>query len=162
MQGLLLGQVARRRRALFSIVLNLKQCRPTQAKQRIKEAIGKLRAYGATAVYDGAMLGFDSIRQGRGERKALIFEGDRWDPSKNEGRGGPVTEQHFSYRELLFETALRARVLSNLGLKTGDRIALNMPNIPEQIFYILAAQRLGHLTNSGRSAVLLTGRSRHH
>ena len=83
------------------------------------------------------------ILQGRGERKALIFEGDRWDPSKNEGRGGPVTEQHFSYRELLFETALRARVLSNLGLKTGDRIALNMPNIPEQIFYILAAQRLG-------------------
>ncbi|MGB0764655.1 MAG: acetyl-coenzyme A synthetase N-terminal domain-containing protein, partial [Luminiphilus sp.] len=45
------------------------------------------------------------ILQGRGERTALIFEGDRWDPSKNGGRGGPVTEQHFSYRELLFETA---------------------------------------------------------
>jgi hypothetical protein len=27
---------------------------------------------------------------------------------------------------------------------------------------VLAAQRLGQLTNSGRPAVLLTGRSRHH
>ncbi len=83
------------------------------------------------------------ILQGRGSKTALIFEGDRWDPSKNQGRGGPVTEQRFSYRELLFEVVVRARVLTNLGLQTGDRIALNMPNIPEQIFYILAAQRLG-------------------
>ena len=83
------------------------------------------------------------ILQGRGQNAALIFEGDRWDPSKNGGRGGPVTEQRFSYRELLMEVAIRARVLTNLGLKSGDRIALNMPNIPEQIFYILAAQRLG-------------------
>ena len=83
------------------------------------------------------------VLQGRGDNKALIFEGDRWDPSKNGGRGGPVTEQQFSYRALLLEVVVRARVLTNLGLKTGDRIALNMPNIPEQIFYILAAQRLG-------------------
>ena len=83
------------------------------------------------------------VLQGRGANKALIFEVDRWDPSKNGGRGGPVTEQQFSYRGLLLEVVVRARVLTNLGLKTGDRIALNMPNIPEQIFYILAAQRLG-------------------
>ena len=85
------------------------------------------------------------ILQGQGHNKALIFEGDRWDPAKNAGRGGPVTEQHFTYRQLLLEVTLRARVLNNLGLRTGDRIALNMPNIPEQIFYILAAQRLGIL-----------------
>ena len=83
------------------------------------------------------------VLEGRGARTALIFEGDRWDPSKNGGRGGPVTEQHFSYRNLLTEVTVRARALQNLGLETGDRIALNMPNIPEQIFYILAAQRLG-------------------
>ncbi|MDA0630778.1 MAG: AMP-binding protein, partial [Proteobacteria bacterium] len=85
------------------------------------------------------------VLQGQGSHKALIFEGDRWDPAKNAGRGGPVTEQHFTYRQLLLEVTLRARVLTNLGLRTGDRIALNMPNIPEQIFYILAAQRLGIL-----------------
>ena len=80
---------------------------------------------------------------GKGSSEALIFEGDRWDPSKNGGQGGPVTEQRYSYRQLLLEVVLRARVLDDLGLKKGDRIALNMPNIPEQIFYILAAQRLG-------------------
>ena len=82
---------------------------------------------------------------GRGDQTALIYEGDRWDPSKNDGRGGPVTEQHFTYRQLLEETVVRAKVLTDLGLARGDRIALNMPNIPEQIFYLLAAQRLGVL-----------------
>ncbi|MEK9933585.1 MAG: AMP-binding protein, partial [Luminiphilus sp.] len=83
------------------------------------------------------------VLSGRGAKQALVFEGDRWDPSKNDGRGGPVFEQRLSYRELLIEVALRARALQKLGLATGDRIALNLPNILEQIFYILAAQRLG-------------------
>ena len=34
---------------------------------------------------------------------------------------------------------------SALGLNAGDRIALNLPNIVEQIFYILAAQSWHHL-----------------
>jgi len=83
------------------------------------------------------------VLSGRGNQQALVFEGDRWDPSKNGGRGGPVFEQRLSYRELLIEVALRARVLAKLGLRCGDRIALNLPNILEQIYYILAAQRLG-------------------
>ena len=83
------------------------------------------------------------VLSGRGNKQALVFEGDRWDPSKNDGRGGPVFEQRLSYRELLIEVALRARALQKLGLSAGDRIALNLPNILEQIFYILAAQRLG-------------------
>jgi acrylyl-CoA reductase (NADPH) / 3-hydroxypropionyl-CoA dehydratase / 3-hydroxypropionyl-CoA synthetase len=33
--------------------------------------------------------------------------------------------------------------LRGLGLRQGDRIALNMPNIMEQIYYIEAAKRLG-------------------
>ena len=83
------------------------------------------------------------LLQGRADKTAIIFEGDRWDPSKNEGRGGPVTEQHFSYRVLFEEIIARMRVLQDLGLQTGDRIAFNLPNIPEQVFYMLAAQRLG-------------------
>jgi acrylyl-CoA reductase (NADPH)/3-hydroxypropionyl-CoA dehydratase/3-hydroxypropionyl-CoA synthetase len=83
------------------------------------------------------------VLSGGGKQQALVFEGDRWDPSKNGGRGGPVFEQRLNYRELLIEVALRARVLDRLGLSCGDRIALNLPNILEQIYYILAAQRLG-------------------
>ena len=57
--------------------------------------------------------------------------------------GGPVTEQHFSYRKVFEEVIARMQVLQDLGLTKGDRIAFNLPNIPEQIFYMLAAQRMG-------------------
>ena len=36
------------------------------------------------------------VLSGRGNQQALVFEGDRWDPSKNDGRGGPVFEQRLS------------------------------------------------------------------
>ncbi|MFT7287904.1 MAG: acrylyl-CoA reductase (NADPH)/3-hydroxypropionyl-CoA dehydratase/3-hydroxypropionyl-CoA synthetase [Halieaceae bacterium] len=80
---------------------------------------------------------------GRGSKTAIIFEGDRWDPSLNDGRGGPVFEVAISYRRLLLETVLRAEVLSKLGLSRGDRIAFNLPNILDQIYYTEAAKRLG-------------------
>ena len=83
------------------------------------------------------------VLSGRGAHPAFRFEGDRWDPSHNDGRGGPVVERLISYRELLLETVLRAEVLTALGLQRGDRVAFNLPNIPEQLFYTEAAKRLG-------------------
>ncbi|EAQ97751.1 AMP-binding protein [Congregibacter litoralis] len=83
------------------------------------------------------------VLAGRGDATAIVFEGDRWDPSRNDGKGGPVQEITVSFRQLLAETVLRAEVLSSLGLKRGDRIAFNLPNILEQIFYTQAAKRLG-------------------
>ena len=83
------------------------------------------------------------VLQGRGARAAFIFEGDRWDPSKNDGRGGPVHEEVITYRRLMVESVIRAEVLTQLGLERGDRIAFNLPNIPEQLFYTEAAKRLG-------------------
>ncbi len=83
------------------------------------------------------------VLAGRGDHAAFLFEGDRWDPSKNDGRGGPVFELTISYRRLLVETVLRAEVLSELGLGKGDRIAFNLPNIPDQLYYTEAAKRLG-------------------
>lgn len=80
---------------------------------------------------------------GRGSHPAFVFEGDRWDPSKNGGRGGPVFELEISYRQLLLETVKRAEVLTTLGLKQGDRVAFNLPNVPEQLYYTEAAKRLG-------------------
>ncbi|MCL4352713.1 MAG: AMP-binding protein, partial [Firmicutes bacterium] len=83
------------------------------------------------------------VLEGCGQHTALIFEGDRWDPEKCQGQGGPVDIRHIDRRQLLWETARRSLVLKNLGLQPGDRIALNCPNIPEQIFYIEAAKRMG-------------------
>lgn len=83
------------------------------------------------------------VLEGYGQHLALIFEGDRWDPEKHQGQGGPVDLRKINRRQLLWETARRSLVLKNLGLNPGDRIALNCPNIPEQIFYIEAAKRMG-------------------
>jgi acrylyl-CoA reductase (NADPH)/3-hydroxypropionyl-CoA dehydratase/3-hydroxypropionyl-CoA synthetase len=80
---------------------------------------------------------------GFGDEIAFWFEGDRWDQSKNQGRGGPVVSYPISRKKLLLEVAKAAKTLLNLGLKQGDRIALNMPNIMEQIYYTEAAKRLG-------------------
>ncbi|GAB4423136.1 MAG: propionyl-CoA synthase subunit Pcs [Chloroflexi bacterium OHK40] len=80
---------------------------------------------------------------GHGEEVAFFFEGDRWDNSLNGGRGGPVVHERVTRKRLLLETVKAALVLQDLGLKRGDRIALNMPNILPQIYYTEAARRLG-------------------
>jgi len=80
---------------------------------------------------------------GHGDEPAFFFEGDRWDSSLNDGRGGPVVHETVSRRRLLIEVVKAAQVLADLGLKRGDRIALNMPNIMPQIYYTEAAKRLG-------------------
>jgi acrylyl-CoA reductase (NADPH)/3-hydroxypropionyl-CoA dehydratase/3-hydroxypropionyl-CoA synthetase len=85
------------------------------------------------------------VLAGHGAEAAFQFEGDRWDQSLNGGRGGPVVQYPISRRRLLFEVARAALVLTDLGLKRGDRIALNLPNIPEQVYYTEAAKRLGIL-----------------
>ena len=103
------------------------------------------------------------LLSGRGDKTAIIFEGDRWDPSKNGGRGGPVTEQHFSYRDVFLEVMARVEVFASMGLVKGDRIAFNLPNIPDQIFYMLAAQRMGIIYTpvfGGFSAKTLSDRAR--
>ena len=83
------------------------------------------------------------VLAGHGAETAFHFEGDRWDQSANDGRGGPVVSEAISRRELLYEVVVRARVLQNLGLETGDRVAFNMPNVMEQIYYTEACKRLG-------------------
>ena len=61
------------------------------------------------------------------------------DPSKNNGRNGPVTEQHFSYRKVFEEIIARMQVLPDLGVTRAIGLPLTT-NIPEQIFYMLAAR----------------------
>jgi acrylyl-CoA reductase (NADPH)/3-hydroxypropionyl-CoA dehydratase/3-hydroxypropionyl-CoA synthetase len=83
------------------------------------------------------------VLAGRGTQVAFHFEGDRWDPAANAGRGGPVVAQTITRAELLWQVAKHAVVLADLGLKKGDRIALNMPNVMAQLYFTEAAKRLG-------------------
>ena len=83
------------------------------------------------------------VLAGHGDEIALIFEGDRWDMSARGGAGGPVDCFGVTRKQLLLETAKCALALQALGLKAGDRIALNMPSIVPQIYWTEAAKRLG-------------------
>ncbi|MBC8087921.1 MAG: AMP-binding protein, partial [Phycisphaerae bacterium] len=83
------------------------------------------------------------VLAGYGEEAAIIFEGDRWDMSVDNGRGAPVECYPVSRRTLLLESAKCSVALQALGLKRGDRIALNMPNIPAQLFWTQGAKRMG-------------------
>jgi acrylyl-CoA reductase (NADPH) / 3-hydroxypropionyl-CoA dehydratase / 3-hydroxypropionyl-CoA synthetase len=83
------------------------------------------------------------VLAGFGDEPAFFFEGDRWDMSQDGGRGAPVDAHVISRKTLLLETAKCALALQSLGLKTGDRIALNLPNIPAQVYWTEGAKRLG-------------------
>jgi acrylyl-CoA reductase (NADPH)/3-hydroxypropionyl-CoA dehydratase/3-hydroxypropionyl-CoA synthetase len=83
------------------------------------------------------------VINGYGDEIAFHFEGDRWDATKNNGKGGPVTAFSITRKELMLEVVKCALVLQSLGLKKGDRVCLNMPNIMEQIYYTEACKRLG-------------------
>ncbi|GGE08255.1 AMP-dependent synthetase [Marinithermofilum abyssi] len=69
-------------------------------------------------------------RQSR-HRLALVWEGD----------DGTVVK--YTYRELLQAVSRCARGLRELGVQAGDRIAIYLPMIPENVIAILAAARIG-------------------
>lgn len=83
------------------------------------------------------------VLAGHGDEAALIFEGDRWDMSAHGGKGAPLDCFTVSRKQLLLETAKCAVALEALGLKPGDRMALNMPSIVPQIYWTEAAKRMG-------------------
>ncbi|MCE5249738.1 AMP-binding protein [bacterium] len=53
------------------------------------------------------------------------------------------TIRTYTYRELTDEVITLAAALQSNGLKSGDRAALYLPDIPETFFFILACARLG-------------------
>ena len=83
------------------------------------------------------------VLAGHGNEAAFFYEGDRWDMSHDGGRGAPVDAHTITRRALLLETTKCALALQALGLRAGDRMALNLPNIPAQLFWTEAAKRLG-------------------
>src|SRR5947207_2135578 len=72
------------------------------------------------------------VTAGRGDRIALI-----WD--------SPVTGQiaRFTYREMRDRVARFAGGLGELGVRTGDRVLIYMPMVPEAAIAMLACARIG-------------------
>ncbi len=72
------------------------------------------------------------VEAGRGDDAALIYE-------------SPVTgtSQTYSFAELQSEIARTAGMLAAEGAKTGDRVIIYMPMIPQAVFAMLACARLG-------------------
>ncbi len=67
----------------------------------------------------------------RENKAALIFEGE------------PGDVRTITYRQLHFHVCRMAHFLENLGIKSGDRIAIYMPMIPEAVIAMLACARIG-------------------
>jgi len=68
----------------------------------------------------------------RGDKIAIIFEGDNPDDSRR-----------ISYRELHGEVCKFANTLKQHGVTKGDRVAIYMPMIPEAAVAMLACSRIG-------------------
>jgi acetyl-CoA synthetase len=76
------------------------------------------------------------VRAGRGDRVALIWEGEPVEGGKGEVR-------RLTYRDLLDQVNRFANVLKDLGVGRGDRVAIYMPMVPEVAVAMLACTRIG-------------------
>ena len=71
------------------------------------------------------------VEAGRGDRVAYHWEGE------------PGDTREITYAQLLDEVCRFANVMTDLGLRRGDRIAIYMPMIPELPVAMLACTRIG-------------------
>ncbi len=71
------------------------------------------------------------VEAGHGDRVAFYFEGE------------PGDTRSITYAELADEVRQAANALIELGVKTGDRVAIYLPMIPEAVVAMLACARLG-------------------
>ena len=71
------------------------------------------------------------VDEGRGDRVAFFFEGE------------PGDTRTITYAQLLADVKKAANALTELGIKSGDRVAIYMPMIPEAAVAMLACARVG-------------------
>ena len=89
------------------------------------------------------------VEAGRGDKVAYHWVGE------------PGDTRTITYTDLKDEVCKAANALVELGVQTGDRVAIYMPMIPETIFAMLACARLGAphtVVFGGFSADALSGR----
>jgi acetyl-CoA synthetase len=72
------------------------------------------------------------VEAGRGDRVALHWVGEPADDTRS-----------LTYADLQAEVCRAANALTELGVRTGDRVAIYMPMIPETVVAMLACARLG-------------------
>ncbi|HEX3895668.1 MAG TPA: acetate--CoA ligase [Rudaea sp.] len=78
----------------------------------------------------------DRHLQKRGDKTAILWEGDDPDESKA-----------ITYRQLHEHVCKAANVLKNLGVAKGDRVTIYLPMIPEAAVAMLACARIGAIHN---------------
>jgi acetyl-CoA synthetase len=71
------------------------------------------------------------VHEGRGNRVAFHFEGE------------PGDTRTITYADLLAEVSQAAHALTEIGIRSGDRVAIYMPLIPEAVVAMLACARIG-------------------
>ncbi|WP_250446617.1 acetate--CoA ligase [Actinotalea sp. C106] len=71
------------------------------------------------------------VEAGHGDRTALIFEGE------------PGDGRTLTYAELQGEVSRAANALVEIGVQTGDRVAIYLPMITEAVIAMLACARIG-------------------
>jgi acetyl-CoA synthetase len=71
------------------------------------------------------------VEAGNGDRVAFYFEGE------------PGDTQVITYAKLTRQVKQAANALLELGVKTGDRVAIYLPMIPEAVVAMLACARIG-------------------
>ncbi len=71
------------------------------------------------------------VEAGHGDRVAIHFEGE------------PGDTRAITYAELQSEVSKAANALIELGVRTGDRVAIYLPMIPEAVVAMLACARVG-------------------
>lgn len=89
------------------------------------------------------------VEAGNGDRVAIHWEGE------------PGDTRTITYAELLAQVSQAANYLTELGLVSGDRVAIYMPMLPEAIVAMLACARLGLMHSvvfAGFSAAALRAR----
>ena len=72
------------------------------------------------------------VEAGKGDKVALHWVGEPADDTRD-----------ITYAELKDEVSRAANALTELGLETGDRVAIYLPMIPEAVVAMLACARLG-------------------
>ena len=78
------------------------------------------------------------IDGGRGDKTALLFEGEPVDPD-----GQPREVRRITYRELRDDVCRFANALKTLGVKRGDVVTIYLPMVPEAVVAMLACARIG-------------------
>ena len=79
-----------------------------------------------------------NIKLGRGNKTAILFEGEI---ETAPGKGGEVRK--ITYQQLADEVGKFANGLKAQGVKKGDRVTVYMPMIPEAMIAMLACARIG-------------------